>query len=230
MPSTVVGDPTKILIERMTVADRTPVPAERAYLPAMGRAALLPLYDPLTHLLGVQTAHRRLLDQVGVEPGHRVLEIGCGTGNLLLLIGRAHPRTELIGLDPDPAALARARRKAGRAGLDVRLDRGFADELPYPTASLDRVLSALMLHHLPPDEKQRALREVRRVLAPGGALHLLDLDGDAPHGHRRHRARLADNTASSIQALMAEAGFAEPVQTYRGRAPFGHYACYRAHV
>jgi N-acetyl-1-D-myo-inositol-2-amino-2-deoxy-alpha-D-glucopyranoside deacetylase len=61
----------------------------------------------------------------------------------------------------DPRALARARRKAGRKALPVQLDRGFAQELPYPDASFDRVLSAFMFHHLGPDEKEETLGEVR---------------------------------------------------------------------
>ena len=64
--------------------------------------------------------------------------------------------------------------------MTLRLDRGYADRLPYPDGSVDRVLSAFMLHHLPADQQHDALREVRRVLAPGGRLHLLDIDGSAP--------------------------------------------------
>ena len=217
---------------------------DRDYLPAMGRDALLPLYDPLSRLLGVRAAHRRLVDQAGIAPGHRVLEIGCGTGNLLLLAKRTHPQVTVIGLDPDETALARARRKADRAGLDVQLDRGFAGELPYPDASVDRVLSALMFHHLPPPEKRTALREVRRVLAPGGSLHLLDIDRAVPRhvrfltqlGHvgRRHGGHhdpadhLADNSSPRIRALMQEAGLTGPVETGHRRSIFGQHVYYRA--
>src|SRR5215475_1104449 len=149
----------------------------RSYLPGMGRDWLLPLYDPITRALGAPSAHRLLADQADLRPGQRVLEIGCGTGNLLLMVKRRHPDATVVGLDPDPEALARARRKAARAGLSVQLDRGFADELPYPDGSVDRVLSAFMFHHLEPADRRSALREVRRVLAPGGSLHLLDFGG-----------------------------------------------------
>ena len=179
---------------------------EREYLPAMGRPGADPLYDPLTRLLGVRDAHWRLVAQAGIEPGATVLEIGCGTGNVLLLAAHAVPGATLIGLDPDPAVLAAAGRKARRAGVTLRLDHGYADRLPYPDGSVDRVLSSFMLHHLPKDQQREALREVHRVLAPGGRLHLLDLDGsppsragrllrvahghrDEPHGHQRTGAR-----------------------------------------
>src|SRR3954451_2284585 len=122
--------------------------AGRRFLPGMGRDWLLPLYDPFTRLIGVEAAHRKLADQAEVASADRVLEIGCGTGNLALLVKRMRPQLEVAGLDPDPKALARAERKARRAGLALALDRGFADELPYPDARFDRVLSSLMFHHL----------------------------------------------------------------------------------
>ncbi len=65
---------------------------DRGFLPGMRHAWLLPLYDPFTRLAGVGRVHRRLLDQAGLRPGQRVLEIGCGTGNLLLAAKRPSPR------------------------------------------------------------------------------------------------------------------------------------------
>jgi ubiquinone/menaquinone biosynthesis C-methylase UbiE len=145
----------------------------KPYLLAMGHDRLLPLYDPLQRLLGMESVHRQLVDQARIQPDQRILEIGCGTGNLAILIKRLHPGAEVIGIDPDSKALARAQRKAGREALTVQLDRGFAEELPYPDASFDRVLSALMFHHLETEEKEKALDEARRVLKPGGSLHCL---------------------------------------------------------
>jgi ubiquinone/menaquinone biosynthesis C-methylase UbiE len=61
--------------------------------------------------------------------------------------------------------------------MEVRFDRGFADALDYPDASFDRVFSSFMFHHLAREEKEATLRAVRRVLKPGGSLHLLDFGG-----------------------------------------------------
>ncbi|HET9532222.1 MAG TPA: class I SAM-dependent methyltransferase, partial [Blastocatellia bacterium] len=149
----------------------------RTYLPAAGHDWMLPLYDPVVKLLGGDAARRTLLEQAVIRPGHRVLDIGCGTGTLVTLIKRLHPEVEVVGLDPDPKALARARLKSERTGASVQFDQGYADELPYADASFDRVLSSFMFHHLQRDVKEGTLREVRRVLKPGGSLHLLDFAG-----------------------------------------------------
>src|SRR5262245_29839820 len=107
----------------------------RTYLPAAGHDWLLPLYDPLMRLLGGDGARRALLDQSTIRPGERILEVGCGTGTLVLLIKRLHSDVDVVGMDPDSKALARARRKAQREGIAIQLDCGFADQLPYAAAS-----------------------------------------------------------------------------------------------
>ncbi|NMO88469.1 class I SAM-dependent methyltransferase [Actinomycetospora sp. TBRC 11914] len=149
---------------------------DRSFLPALGTAGPLSLYDAVSWL-GARSAHRRLVGAADPAPGQTVLEIGCGTGNLLLAAARAQPAATVIGLDPDSAALDRAHAKARRRGLPVRVEQGFADELPHPDGSVDRVLSAFMFHHLPEEAKEAMLREVRRVLAPGGVLFLVDFEG-----------------------------------------------------
>jgi ubiquinone/menaquinone biosynthesis C-methylase UbiE len=186
------------------------------YLPAMGHDRLLPMYDAFTWLLGVPAAHRRLVEQAGIRPGERVLEIGTGTGNLALRVARRHPGVEVIGLDPDPLALGIARRKAARRGLQVHWDLGSADNLPYETESVDRVLSSLMFHHLDVDTKQGTLAEVRRVLKPGGSLHLMDFGGHqhGPLARLLHRAnpRLHANADDAIPERMRTAGLKDVTQ------------------
>ena len=133
------------------------VESSRSYLPAAGRDWRLPLYDPLVKLLGGDAARSVLLDEAALRAGQRVLDLGCGTGTLATLIMQLHAEVDVVGLDPDPKALARARRKAERAEVSVRFDHGFGDELPYPEASFDRVFSSFMFHHLPAKEKGTTL-------------------------------------------------------------------------
>jgi ubiquinone/menaquinone biosynthesis C-methylase UbiE len=193
-----------------------PAGSARTYLPAAGHDSLLPLYDPLMRLLGGDGARRALLEQSKIRPGERILEVGCGTGTLVLLIKRLHPDVEVVGIDPDPKALARARRKAEREGIAIELDCGFADQLRYAAASFDLVFSSLMFHHLPPGEVAPTLREIRRVLKPGGALHLLDL------------ARYT--RADCLHALMREAGFDDPQTVGERSMLFMRLAYHRASV
>ena len=93
------------------------------YLPAAGRDALLPGYDLLTRLLGMNRVYDTLLAQAELGDGLRVLEIGCGTGNLTIRAIRSQPAAEVIGSDPDPRALTRATRKA-RGLRGIRFERG----------------------------------------------------------------------------------------------------------
>ena len=212
---------------------------DRDFLPAMGRSGLLAFYDPFSRLLGARDAHWPLVAQAGIEPGQTVLEIGTGTGSVLLLVARVAPDATVIGLDPDPEALAVAGRKLRRAGVPARLDRGYADRLPYPDGSVDRVLSSFMLHHLPPDAQQAALREVRRVLAPGGRLHLVDFDG-APSGPVGRLMRVgrghgqghghghAQPAFVPVLDVLAGAGFTDATVLGHGRNRVGRFVFYRA--
>jgi ubiquinone/menaquinone biosynthesis C-methylase UbiE len=185
---------------------------QRAYLPAAGHDIFLPFYDPFVRLLGGDKARRTLLDQAAIQPGHRVLDIGCGTGTMVLLIKQRHPQAQVIGLDPDPKALARANRKVQRARVPAQLDQGYADTLPYADGTFDRVLSSFMFHHLPAEQKLRAFRETNRVLKPGGSFHMLDFRNAKSHNHGflaplLHSGHvLSDNTDERILALMNEAG------------------------
>jgi ubiquinone/menaquinone biosynthesis C-methylase UbiE len=207
---------------------------QRAFVPAAGADWLLPFYDPFTRLLGTATALQRLIEQAQLSAGQHVLDLGCGTGALSLLAKRAQPGIEMVGLDPDAKALARARRKAERGGLALTFEQGFGDSLPYAGASFDRVLSSFMFHHLDSAQKPAVLREVRRVLRPGGSLNLVDFGG-AGHGLGAFLARLVHreeslraNTDDALTTLMREAGFADAAETEQRGSRFGGLIYYRA--
>ncbi|WP_448486112.1 class I SAM-dependent methyltransferase [Mycolicibacterium boenickei] len=148
------------------------------YLPAAGHDALLPGYDLLTRVLGMNPIYGALVAQAGLSAGQRVIEIGCGTGNLTARVKKACPGIDFVGTDPDSRALQRAERKLkGTSGF--RFQRAYAQELPFGDGEFDTALSSMMLHHLDEATQAAALAELFRVLRPGGALHIADVRGDA---------------------------------------------------
>jgi SAM-dependent methyltransferase len=80
----------------------------------------------------------------------------------------------VFGLDADPEALKFARTKLEESGIEVRLDQGLASALPYTAESFDRTVSSLFFHHLSSESKLETMREVLRVLRPGGEFHIAD--------------------------------------------------------
>lgn len=145
------------------------------YVPALAYHWLTPFYD---RVVAVTTREhevkRALIVQAAIKPEHVVLDLASGTGTLALWIKQSAPGTSVVGMDADPAMLAVAAAKAKRAGLEIPFDRGLAHDLPYPAGQFDRVVSSLFFHHLSLADKVQTVREVRRVLKPGGELHVAD--------------------------------------------------------
>jgi ubiquinone/menaquinone biosynthesis C-methylase UbiE len=208
----------------------------RAYLPAAGHDFFLPLYDAVAKLLGADRARQKLLDEARLRPGQKVLDIGSGTGTFAVLLKQRHPAVEVIGLDPDPKALARARGKAERARLSIRFDQGFADAVAYPAATFDVVFSSFMFHHLEADNREKTLQEVCRVLRPGGTFYLLDFEApDSGSGHGLIRLfhasdHLRDNSENRILTLLGRAGFRHGTKIWTRPVllGFGRAGYYRA--
>jgi len=208
------------------------------YVPALGYDWLTALYDPVVALTTREgTFKRRLIQQARIPEGAQVLDLGCGTGTLAIWVKQAHPRAEVTGLDGDPKVLAVAGKKARSAGMPIRFDRGMSFALPYEDDSFDRVLSSLFFHHLADSDKERTLREVHRVLKPGGELHAADW-GRASGALSRvlfFSVRVLDGfetTRASVIGLLPKligrAGFAEVREQSRVETMQGTLALYCA--
>jgi ubiquinone/menaquinone biosynthesis C-methylase UbiE len=163
-----LGDPD------VTTEDGTPTPGTKGLvLHSEAR-----YYDLLAWLLtlGRERAFReRLVELARLEPGEAVLDVGCGTGSLAIAAKRRVGASGTVhGIDASPEMIERAKRKAAKAGLDVVFQTAIVEALPFPDASFDAVLSTLMLHHLPRPVRRQCVREMRRVLKPGGRALAVD--------------------------------------------------------
>lgn len=204
------------------------------YIPALSFEWLTPLFDPMMLFMRESTFKRSLVEMANIKNGCRVLDIGCGTATLTILIKRVHPGSEVTGLDGDPKILEIARTKVIRAGLEISLDTGMSFDLPYPDGSFDRVFSSLVFHHLIREDKARTFKEIFRVLRHGGELHVADFG--KPHNALtylislvfRHLEEAGDNIRGLLPEMFQKAGFDRVEETARYTTLFGTLSLYRA--
>ncbi len=137
---------------------------------------LTPAYDAVIALLTREFAWRSaLVKTIDLKSGERTLDVGCGTGSLAVLLARGVPGAEISGIDPDPDVLRRARAKAVRSGVKVRLLEGFlSDEFLELEKSFDVITSSLVFHQVPLDGKSELLSMIRKGLKPGGRVCIAD--------------------------------------------------------
>ena len=210
-----------------------------SFTPALGHAALSGLYDPAIALLTRERVWRtRLLDQVAPKPGETIIDLGCGTGSFAMSLAQRAPGARIIGVDPDGDILRRAQAKAEAAGQDIRFVEGFARDVAaiFGDGVADTVVSSLVFHQLPMEEKRRGLAAALRALNPGGTLHIADYGRQA--GAMRLLFRIVQsldgyentqpNADGVLPRLIAEAGFAHVRESEGLATPTGLIAFYRA--
>lgn len=137
------------------------------------------LYDLLVKviLMGRERKFREAVVVLArIQPGERVLDVGCGTGKLTISAKQKVPGAEVIGTDAAVEMIERARHLAAKAGVDIDFRAGLGEALRFEDDSFDVVLSAFTVHHLPGDLKNRAFAEMLRVLKPGGRLMLVEFE------------------------------------------------------
>lgn len=209
--------------------------SQKRFIPAMHFHWLTPYYDFLSNLtLPDKDLKQRLIVQADLQSHHRVLDLGCGTGTLALMVKQRHAEATVIGLDIDPEILQISRRKALEAGLEVDFQEASATLLPYPDGSFDRVLSSFVLHHLTYEDKQRAVAEVFRVLRPSGEFHVLDLG--KPHDlycllvsyALRWTEELMENIQGLLPRIFQNAGFIDVEERNRQATLVGTVSLFRS--
>lgn len=173
-------------------------------------------YDVLTNLLGLGANGRNsrmVIELAKISPGDKVLDVGCGTGNLTLT-ARSYtgPSGKIYGIDAAPEMIEVAKKKASRSGRDVVFEVGFIEDLAFPDSTFDIVINRLVIHHLPDDLKRRAFAEILRVLRPGGRLWIADFKPpDNPLLSHITSALVGSHMMQSdiwnLPPMLAEAGF-----------------------
>lgn len=215
--------------------------SQRIFVPAAGFGWLTRLYDPVMSLLMRERVWRtRLVEHVAPEPGERILDLGCGTGTLTLMLHQACREAEIVGLDIDPEVLRIARGKADAAGAHVTFRQGCADDptnVPmFRPGSFDKIVSSLVLHHLTTHQKRITLAHAKTLLRPGGTICIADwgrpqntlmrllfypvqaLDGFA---------NTSDNAQGLLPVFMHEAGFTDVSETHHEMTAFGSLRFHR---
>ena len=101
------------------------------YIPAFRYNWLTPFYDLIMKLMRESTIKNDLVESVDIKKNDKVLDLGCGTATLTILLKKTYPDAGIIGLDGDPKILKIARSKIKQENLDIHIDEGMSFELPY---------------------------------------------------------------------------------------------------
>lgn len=204
--------------------------SEDTFTPALGRFAPARFFDYVVALTRERLWRALVAAYLAPRPDDVILDVGCGTGSLAVLLHRVEPRARIVGIDPDPDVLAVARSKAADSDVQWRVGMGDALVESVGAESVTGVVSSLVLHQCPVPMKRAVLRSMFAALRSEGRLVIAD------YGRQRtwlmrlafRIVQLADGRADTqpnadgiVPNLISEAGFrdvreAEVVSTISG--------------
>ena len=218
------------MIESSIIFDSIPI----RYIPALSFKALTPFFDPFLRWSARESTFKpKLIEQAGIKENFRVLDLGCGTATLTILVKKSQPSAEVTGIDIDPGVLKIAMEKAAKAGVRINLHIGTSFKLPYSNNFFDRVLSSLVLHHLTTENKILTLKEVLRVLKPDGELHVADFGKPQnvlmwlPSVVMRRLEESEDNYKGLLPQMIKNAGFDKVEEKNRTMTMFGTVSLFK---
>ena len=158
------------------IAPSSPPAPSRDYVPALGFQVFTPLYDAMLGFATREAVWRdALAQQVAPSAGETIVDVGCGTGTLAIMLKGRAPGARVVGIDPDPAVLEIGARKALDAGVEVEWQRGFArDAALLGARAADKIVSSLVFHQVPIPEKRAGVAAMFDAVRPGGEVHIAD--------------------------------------------------------
>jgi ubiquinone/menaquinone biosynthesis C-methylase UbiE len=149
--------------------------AQSTYIPALKYHWLTQFYDRvLKTFLRENTFKSKLIESMKSTNPKHILDIGCGTATLSLMMETSFPEACVTGLDGDEKIFAMAKGKINSAQSKIRLVQAMSYSIPASQGLFDAVTSSLMLHHLNANDKTKTLKEVYRVLQPNGIVAIAD--------------------------------------------------------
>ncbi|MGJ4997850.1 class I SAM-dependent methyltransferase [Bradyrhizobium sp. HKCCYLS3077] len=215
--------------------ERSPAPGS-AFTPAF---PVLGAYDLIVRWVSRETAWRSaLIDRLDARDSELIVDAGCGTGSLLMLLGVKASGARLIGIDPDARILDRAAAKLARASVQADLKHGFLRDVcaVIGEGQASKITSSLVFHQVPMQEKRAGLAAMVKALAPGGTVLIADY-GLQRTMLMRSLFKLVQcvdgfvdtqpNADGLLPQLMREAGFTEVVETDLFATPSGSISIYR---
>jgi SAM-dependent methyltransferase len=156
--------------------------------------------DTASQVPEIQEYNRRIRLHLALQPGETALDVGCGVGHEVCRLALDHPATEVIGLDRE-TVLTEAARRAAQLGASVHWLVAEAEAIPLPDDSVDACMTERVLKYLP--EPELGVREIARVLKPGGRFASFELDYDATV--LGGRVDVADRIAEVLRGSVGEA-------------------------
>lgn len=201
------------------------------YIPALRFNWLTPLYDFLLNITMPEKKIKQALIEVANIPERaRVLDFGCGTATLTIMVKEMYPEAKVTGIDVDREILDKATHKVKESKVAVFLLDFDGKQFPFQHTSFDRILSCLVFHHLDTDTKQEVLAEIFRVLDKNGQLYIADFGRSKSWAQRVlfNLIRCLDgfkstdaNAKGLLPEMISDAGFGNVVIKKRFKTIFG---------
>lgn len=147
------------------------------FIPAARFLWLNPIFDSLCSIIGLGKRYRaQVIKTLPITKGKKlkVLDAGCGTGSLAVEVKKKYPKIELYAIDIDDSILERAIKKSKKEKVIISFKKTPIQNTEFPENYFDYIYTSLVLHHLKTKDKQKAIKELHRILKRGGTLIVSD--------------------------------------------------------